>query len=311
MSIHYLERQQINEQKWNHCIASNPLTESWFAYVGYLDIACDNWSALVLDDYVSVMPLPWRKKWGIHYVYPPFFLPRLGVFGKEIDANHLPLWIKAIPKVFKWIDIVLHEHQDVSAWNETKILHKTYNLPCNRSYQEIRKAYSQNHKRNCQKASAENWSISNEFPFEEAISLFKNNQAKQFKVAYKPADYKRLLLLLTYLQQQQQLESWGVFDDEGNMLASAFFPFLNGKYYFLFSGRNMEDQTNKAMFFLIDTFIREHAEQNISLDLTSNHPGIARFYAGFSANETSFYQLTISRLNFISQTLFTLYRKLR
>ena len=44
------------------------------------------WDALVEDDYVSVMPLPYRKKMGVTYIFPPTMTQQLGVFSHE---NHL------------------------------------------------------------------------------------------------------------------------------------------------------------------------------------------------------------------------------
>ena len=32
-----------------------------FALSWYLDASCDNWDALIADDYTAVMPLPYRK----------------------------------------------------------------------------------------------------------------------------------------------------------------------------------------------------------------------------------------------------------
>lgn len=312
MAIHYLERHEIDTEKWDSCLASNPVTDSFFARSWYLDVACEQWGALVLDDYVSLMPLPWRKKHGIHYVYPPFFLPRLGVFGKDSAANELKTWLDAIPEKFRWIDIVLHEqHQQID--NTYKcILHSTYALDCSLPYEEIQKNYHKNHKRNCQKASEEDLMIVNNFFYEEAINLFRENQAKLFKVGYQQADYVCLTKILKRLSEQQQLEQWGVTDANGRLCATAFFPFLNGKYYFLFSGRNSDSTRSRAMFFLIDKFIQQHAGKYCMLDFNgSDNVQVAKFYAGFGAVEKSFCQLQISRLHPWLKKMFLLYRKLR
>ncbi len=312
MAIHYLERHQIDSTKWDTCIASNPHTENLFAYSGYLDIACDAWSALVLDDYVSIMPLPWRQKLGIYYIYPPFFLPSLGIFGKEIENEYFTSWVNAIPQKFQWIDLLLHENLYEGLQNFTGIWHKTFTLDCSLPYMELKKAYHKNHKRNCQKASEEGLSIVNNFSFSETINLFKENQAKMFKAGYKTADYKRLMHLLEYLQKNRQLKSYGVLDGNGTLCAAVLFPNLNGKYYFLFSGRNAASNQNRAMFLLLDTFIQQHAEEFCTLIFNgSDNLHIAKFYAGFGAIEKSLYQMQIARLHPLFQWAFNLYRKVR
>ena len=58
---------KINKQKWDDCIknSSNPLI---YAASVYLDHMADNWDGFIADDYRLVMPVPWRKKYGINIV---------------------------------------------------------------------------------------------------------------------------------------------------------------------------------------------------------------------------------------------------
>ena len=74
MPVHYITYQQIDKSKWDNCIdtAANGLV---YGYSFYLDAMAKHWDALVLDDYEAVMPLTWNKKYGITYLYQPFFAP--------------------------------------------------------------------------------------------------------------------------------------------------------------------------------------------------------------------------------------------
>ncbi|MFA7401801.1 MAG: hypothetical protein BWY27_00504 [Bacteroidetes bacterium ADurb.Bin234] len=309
MAIKYIDRKEIDTEKWDACIASHPETASLFAETSYLDACCEQWSALVQDDYQAVMPLPWKKKAYIYYVYPPFFLPRLGLYGKEIPAGELPEWINAIPSYFKWIDKVLNISIPENPYLYRK--HKTYRLDLSLPYEEIQQGYHQNHKRNCRKANENGLKMVNNFPCEEVINLFRNKNAKTYKAGYTAKDYRQLPHLLQVLQEKQQLEMWGVLDSKDTLCAGAFFPFDEGKYYFLFSGRNTESNTNKAMFFLIDQFIRHHAGQNKILDFNgSNHPDIAKFYAGFGAEAMNYDEIHVSRFRPLEKLGFNLYTKL-
>ena len=86
-AIQYLKRSGIDTAKWNACIdaASNGLI---YGYSFYLDTMSKHWDALVMGDYTAVMPLTWKSKYGIHYLYQPFFAASLGVFGN--DLHHFP-----------------------------------------------------------------------------------------------------------------------------------------------------------------------------------------------------------------------------
>jgi len=79
--IYYLRNSEIDKDSWNNCIeqAANGLI---YGYSSYLDHMADNWDALVLNNYEAVMPLPWRRKAGISYVFQPFLSAQLGIFGK-------------------------------------------------------------------------------------------------------------------------------------------------------------------------------------------------------------------------------------
>ena len=75
-SIQYILHRDINQQKWDACIAeaSKGLV---YSYSFYLDATAKNWDALILNDYEAVMPLTWNKKYGIYYLFQPPFTPSL------------------------------------------------------------------------------------------------------------------------------------------------------------------------------------------------------------------------------------------
>ena len=64
MKIKLINRKNIDDKRWNGCIhfAINALP---YAYTWYLDNVCENWEGLVLDNYKAVMPLVYKKKFGI------------------------------------------------------------------------------------------------------------------------------------------------------------------------------------------------------------------------------------------------------
>src|SRR5690348_11211121 len=110
-TIQYLKNDQINKQLWDECIdkTDNGLI---YAYSFYLDQMADNWDALVLNNYEAVMPLPWRKKFGIYYLYQPFLTAQLGLFGNAISGELLQKFLQAIPSKFRLWEFSLN-HQNL------------------------------------------------------------------------------------------------------------------------------------------------------------------------------------------------------
>ena len=108
--IYFVKRNQIDEEKYNNCIATS-LQSRMYAYSWYLDIVADNWNVLVLDDYEAVMPLPFHKKFLISYISQPFFTQQLGVFSKEnITEETIQFFLNTIPK--KYLKIALQFNSD-------------------------------------------------------------------------------------------------------------------------------------------------------------------------------------------------------
>ena len=87
MEIAYLTYQQINKSKWDDCI-NKSINKLIYAESFYLDTITENWDAIVLNDYEAVMPLIWKKKFGIKYLYQPAFLQQAGIFvSKKIKIS--------------------------------------------------------------------------------------------------------------------------------------------------------------------------------------------------------------------------------
>ena len=67
--IRYLQRDRIDIKEWDKCIerAENGLL---YASSKYLDILSNGlWNALVSGDYDCVMPLPFKRKYGINRTF--------------------------------------------------------------------------------------------------------------------------------------------------------------------------------------------------------------------------------------------------
>ena len=98
MAIIHLKHNQIDIAKWDECIdhSTNRMVyaRSWF-----LDIVCTGWEALVAADYETVMPLTTGNKYGINYLYQPFFTQQLGIFSKkETDQKLEEEFLISIPE---------------------------------------------------------------------------------------------------------------------------------------------------------------------------------------------------------------------
>lgn len=60
---------------------------------------------------------------------------------------------------------------------------------------------------------------------------------------------------------------------------------------------NQQGKDLRGMYYLLNTFINQHAGQNLILDFEGSMiPGVARFFEGFGAAPETYFQLKFNRL---------------
>ena len=109
--LKFIQRKAINTEKWDQVISESP-AETLYPYSWYLDAVASNWSALVVDDYRFIMPVVWKKKAGLKYVYQPFYTQQLGVYSKEyVDPELIKEMLSIIYKKFRFAGINFNAKQ--------------------------------------------------------------------------------------------------------------------------------------------------------------------------------------------------------
>jgi hypothetical protein len=294
LAIQYVPYRQIDKQKWDACIAGadNGLI---YATSIYLDLMADNWDALVMDDYSLVMPLTWKKKYGIHYLYQPFFTSSLGVFGQAIDAVILDDFLTAVPDKFKYWDIYLNHANHFGLVHFKLYERMNYVLPLNEPYEKLLDKFRENIRRNIKKAVKLNCIVKKNIPVNEITELAAG-QAPGF-AAVSQQDFEKFTKLYTQLQLQGAAVTYGVYSPTQQLLASAVFFFFNRRAYYILAANHPNGKAFGASHALIDTFIKDHAGKNMLLDFEgSDISSLAFFYSSFGATEEKYVGLKLNRL---------------
>jgi hypothetical protein len=293
--IIFIEQKDINKKKWDACIGncSNPAI---FVYSWYLDIVCNGWSALVLDDYEAVFPIAPKSKYKIHYLYQPFFTRYFGVFSKsKITVKLTTEFFNAIPEKYKYIEFCLQEgtpfQSDTFEYRERKF----QGLDLNQDFTTLQKQFSENSKRNVKKAIKAGLKIRPDISPEKIVNLFKITKGNELEI-FNPDDYKILIALMHKCNDLNKGQSIAVYD--GNELcAAAFFMFSDNRFTFLKSGVTDEGKAKGAMHLLFDYFIKENSEKKYYLDFGgSSVDNVARFYKNFGAKDCVYLQVKRNNL---------------
>lgn len=287
----YLQRGAVNDEKWNACIASaaNGLV---YAYTDYLDAMAGEWDAVVLDDYKAVMPLPWRKKWGFRYLYPPFLTAQLGIFGAGVNAATVEAFLRAVPSTFRFWDLSLNHGNLFSLDSFPLYERRNFVLPLNRPYGALYKGYRENIRRNVKKSAAYGCSCTTGIPVDSVIALAQAQAKNPNK-----KDFQNFANLFARRQQNGTGKTYGVVSATGELLASAAFLFSHHRAYYLLVGNHPNGRTLGASHALIDAFIQDHADRDLLLDFEgSDLRNLAFFYGSFGAKEEKYPAIKLNRL---------------
>lgn len=300
-AIHYVQNPGIDKVKWDRCIsdASNGLI---YGYSFYLDSMAENWDALVLGDYDAVMPLTWKKKYAIQYLYQPFLAAQLGVFGKAVTWEMVSAFIKAIPTQFKFAEISMNS-KNVPVYPANLATDRiNYLLHLEKPYEKLRAGYGENIRRNTRKAEQSGCHVDKGFAVEKVIELATEQMKSQGN--QEKDNIERFRSLFQYLHPREMAKTYGIFSAENKLLASAVFFFSHNRAYYILVGNHPDSKSTGASHALIDAFIKDHAGSNMILDFEgSDIPSLAQFYRSFGATEEKYPAVKINRLPFFLKWL--------
>jgi hypothetical protein len=293
LKLEFLHRDQLDEGRWDEVIAQSQ-AETLYPYTWYLDVVAAKWSAIVMDDYRFVMPVVWKQKYGLKYIYQPYYTQQLGIFSKEyVDPTVIGETLPVLYKKFRFANFNFNSKNLVAEDKNWSLYDKTnYVLDLTASYKDLSASFSTNAKRNIKRAITNSGELEKGVSCEEVIAFKRENDT----IKRTEGEYKWLQNLLETVTNKGAGTAYGVRAD-GFLIASAFFGFSRTRGIYLVSASNVEGKEQRSMFKIVDAFIREHAGTELKLDFEgSNIPSVARFFAGFGARPEIYQGVNFDRL---------------
>ncbi|HEX8279626.1 MAG TPA: hypothetical protein VF540_13070 [Segetibacter sp.] len=294
LPINYIRHDQIDFTKWDFAISA-ARNNRIYAVSAFLNYMCDEkWDALSLGDYEYVMPLPFRKKFGIKYLYVPAFIQQLGIFSCNcIDEKLVTAFLKAIPQRFMYCDLVLNSNNPSAGYSA--VSKKNYLLPLHDPYNVLQKKYSRSANRNIKTAIQEGVSIEERISPEITIQLHR--QRFKDNIGATNEDYRKLKDLLFLLTKEERCISFAA-KKNNTIIATSTYIIFKDRLVFLINGNTRRSLETGATHLLKDYVIHKFSNSAFTLDFEgSDFPSFARFYEQFGAKQIELYQhLIINRL---------------
>jgi hypothetical protein len=285
--IRYVDRANLDEEKYNYCI-ENAIESRVYAFSWYLDIVCDNWGVLVLEDYMAVMPVPYRVKFLIKYVYPPLWIIELGIFSLKENLNY-SLFYRFLNKKFSFIEIRLNTDNTLFK-SDDFLTKKLQFLNLNNNYEYILNGYNRNRKREVLKAKKNNLQVNwNDNP-EKLISIFKENVGYKLK-NIEAKDYENLLKLMEICLKNGVGELLTIYDVSNKLLAAAFFLKHKNTVTQLVCASDISNRKNGVHTFFNDRAIFKYQKSFEIYNFGgSSMKNISNYYKSFGAKDLDYNQ---------------------
>ena len=293
--IEFYKRSQIDVAKWDSlvCKSSSRLIyfESW-----YLDSMTNSqWNALIYGDYEFVMPLPFRRKYFIQYIYQPYITQRLGVIGKDGCSPEIVFeFLSSIPSKYLIVHLNGTFKTEINS-NYDVVQRDNQILRLIKGYDHIAADYNRNTRRNIQAANEFELTIDYNLDVEQFLEFQCQWEPQEFT---KPnANSIKNLIYNAKIYSQPLLV--GVYDNSELISAGLFIVDAQRVYFLLCSSSNV-GKDKRAMFLLIDRVIERYAGEDKIFDFTgSSIKSIAQRNLGFGA-ETEHYSF-VSRKSLIQR----------
>lgn len=285
--IRHLRHAEIDKPGWDALLLASA-NRLWYAQSWVLDLANPGWEALADPASGAIMPLTVRSKYGVRYVFQPFGLQQLGVFAPRVDATLSNSFLAALPKEFRLVDVCLNEAMPVPGigpWHTRPQRNGTMELA--RDVADLVSAYASNHKRNLKGKAPR---IAELDDVDRFIQLYERTVVKRFG-PFDRHGMRALPALIHGAIERQQMRVLGAFDGTDLIAAVAWIQW-QGRSILFKSACDALGAEQRAMFHLVDAWIRERAGKDALLDFAgSNDDGSWRFYEGFGARASTYFRL--------------------
>ncbi|MBN2481063.1 MAG: hypothetical protein JXB19_04945 [Bacteroidales bacterium] len=298
MSIVYLKHQDLETDKWDKCIKRS-FNATIYAYSWYLDLFCEQWDALVEDDYQSVMPLMTKRVLGCDIICSYGPVRELGIFSRQpIHPEKTRQFLESIPRRFKYYSIVLNKYNPLGHSGLLTRKHTHYSLDLIRPYYRITRTFTP------ELRGELNRSVARQLSFVRGLT--PNDVAMFLQVHRIPVDktvsdnnYAVLRSMMAALIRSRSGEFFGVYDSHNNLTATAVFAMINDRIITLLLVADPEQIVENPHLFMIDRIIDKYSEtrSTLSFECISDQftPDV---YASFGARETTLTEVRSGRLPF-------------
>ncbi|MEZ4909785.1 MAG: hypothetical protein R2774_02875 [Saprospiraceae bacterium] len=291
--IRIISRKDIDISKWNQCVDQSEYNGiyglSWF-----LDSVTDqNWKAIVLADYQSVLPFYSKKKVLIPYITQPLLCQFFQVYGDKIhEETLLDFAFRYFKRRFFKVDFnmkITFDREIYSGYKKT--IKEMQILRLDNDYSTLKKEYHRNTLRN----------IKGHLQYQFTISKETDMQLLEFIYTHDPSGilkkHKGGVQNLCMTAMKNCDSYFMVAKVHTDIIGVGFFIETSHYILFMLSAMNAMGRRLKISYSIIDRIISEKAKSGKILDFGgSTLPSIARRNLSFGSESDQYHYYSHSIL---------------
>ncbi|MEQ9188480.1 MAG: GNAT family N-acetyltransferase [Cryomorphaceae bacterium] len=292
LDFRLLNRGQIEDEKWNHAVLSDPNFRH-YPLTYYLDHAAPEWVGLVGGEYAWVWPLP-LKRFPINRVVQPLLTQQLGPYGATLDEGEMLAAWRWICTAFRQVRIKFNDRYHKLDFSKRR--HTNIELSLNESIDSLRMRYNRSVQSNLNKAQKFRVTVTQDTAFSDwGIRTFKQGRGKGIQ-ELDGAFFRAVKDIYCAFESLGQSRTYAAHFD-GKCCAQVMLLISNRRLLLFFSASNKAARSVGAMHAILDAIIEEHCGSDGVLDFEgSDNEQLAFFYRSFGGSEKIYLQAESARL---------------
>lgn len=296
-NIDILSSSEIDKVKWDW-IVNNTNNGYIYAQSGFLDQLADDWSALIVGDYEAILPIPFRKKWGIDYAYTPPFMQQLGLIGSTNDIPSLTIK-KQIQKKYKYGTVLLNSGNEILARELGALPRANFYLSLQQPFSMLAKNFKKEIVRLSEKRIEENWIYNKTTPIKDCVAVYRQIQGHKLPHV-KLRDYEKFIHFGNHNKNPNiQCFSRSVHNPSGELCSVLVLLKDSKRIYNIINASTAEGRKENSNYLLYYECLKEFSNQPLIFDFEgSSIPGIANFYGKFNPLKEYYYLWHYNQLPF-------------
>lgn len=306
--LYHYTNHQLDKARWDACVSASP-QYTVYGLAWYLDVVSPQWEGLVWqhhDEYLAVMPLPVQKRFGLKFVHQPLFCQFLDIYTSQPIERQL--FERQLLACFRLTVSLCMGHKAQLINTQERVSHT---LSLSKPYADLHRQYAPDRRLNLRRAERFGWRWVESTDIEPLIKLFAVYHEHQIEGGIHPSSYAVLRKLFEQIQQRNLGKLRYAVAPDGQIEAGCWWVYSGRRIIYLFNAASMKGRNGNARTWLLDGFLREHAEQTYLFDFESPMvPTIAAFYESFGAESSSYWRWSYNHLPAWLNALWQLKRRL-